>query len=237
MINTSNGASIKTKLSSYLILIIGNYLTINEVVMLASTWRVFRQYFEKYYSFYERECRSIFTSNLEIYRNLLLSSKSLDDDSVEEIQPSFLLKSNASKSWKKLVKIGLNLKSQWKSTKNVIIGWDTETMEFIGNNLFDTLKEPELSVPALLREDNWVEFHSNYQQFIYEYLFRQQELLSGGVPKVSFTYLSELEDQFRSNLKPCIENAEILSQEIKTNNENHIFFKLRWYCWNQINFL
>jgi hypothetical protein len=122
MINTSNGVSIGRKLNNYLILIIGNYLTINEVVMLASSCRKFREYFEKYYSFYERECRNIFTSNLEIYRNLLLSSKSLDDDTEAPIQPSFLLKSNASKSWKKLVKIGLNLKSQWKSTKNVIIG-------------------------------------------------------------------------------------------------------------------
>ena len=100
MINTSSRVSIKSKLNNYLILIIGNFLTINEVVVLASSCKKFREYFEKYYSFYERECRSIFTSNLEVYRNLLLSSKSLEEDTEEHIEPSFLLKSNASKSWK-----------------------------------------------------------------------------------------------------------------------------------------
>lgn len=97
------------KLSSYLILIIGNYLTINEVVKLASSWKRIRQIFENYYSFYERECKALFTSNLEIYRNLLLSSKSLDHEEAK-IQPSFLLKSNSSKQWKKLIMVGLGLK-------------------------------------------------------------------------------------------------------------------------------
>lgn len=205
MINTNIKVSIKNKLNNYLILIIGNFLTINEVVLLASSWKKFREYFEKYYSFYERECRSIFTSNLEVYRNLLLSSKSLDDNTEETIKPSFLLKSNASKSWKKLVKIGLNLKSQWRSSKNVIIGWDTATIGFLGNALFDTLREPDLTVPALLREDNWVEFGSTYQQFMYEYLFRQQEIMSGGVPKVCFAYLSEKEEHYRTQLEGCLD--------------------------------
>jgi len=237
MINTNNAVSIKNKLSNYLILIIGNYLTINEVVILASTCRKFRDIFEQYYSFYEREWRTIFTSNLEIYRNLLLSSKSLDDEEEKQIQPTFLLKWNASKSWKKLIKIGLNLKSQWKSNNNVIIGWDPETTCFIGLTLFDTLRSPDLSVPALLKEDNCVEFHSTYQQFIYEYLFRQQDLLNGVNPKVWFTYLTEDEELFRSRLEPWIDEALSLSEEILENKEKHIFFRLRWYCCNHINFL
>ena len=174
----------------YLILIIGNYLTINEVVKLASTWRRIRQIFENYYSFYEREWRALFTSNLEIYRNLLLSSKSLDREEAK-IQPFFLLKSNSSKQWKKLIMTGLSLRSQWKSPQNLMdLGVDSETMSFLGSTLIEVLKSPDLSVPALIKEDNWVEFNSSYQQFIYEYLFRQQELQSGWKPKVVF-YLSD----------------------------------------------
>jgi hypothetical protein len=121
----------------------------------------------------------LFTSNLEIYRNLLLSSKSLDHEEVK-IQPSFLLKSNSSKQWKKLIMVGLGLKSQWKSPQNLEpLGIDSDTLSFIGNTLLEVLKSPDLSVPALIKEDNCVEFNSSYQQFIYEYLFRQQELQSG----------------------------------------------------------
>lgn len=224
------------KLSSYLVLIIGNYLTINEVIILASTWRRFRKIFESYYSFYEREWRSIFTSNLEIYRNLLLSSKSLDGEP-EKVEQSFLLKCNSSKSWKKLIMIGLNLKSQWKSNQNVIAGADADTLNFLGHTLMETLKSPDLSVPALLKEDNWVEFHSSYQQFIYEYLFRQQDLQSGGKPKVNFTYLTEDEEWYRQKLEPCVEEAFSLSEEILDNNEKSIFFRLRWYSCNKINFM
>mmetsp|Transcript_39042 Transcript_39042/g.44660 ORF Transcript_39042/g.44660 Transcript_39042/m.44660 type:complete len:100 (-) Transcript_39042:2233-2532(-) len=96
-------------LSNYLILIIGNYLTINEVILLASTCRRIRKIFETYYSFYERECRSIFASNLEMYRNLLLSSKSMEEEEAKA-QPTFLLKCNSSENWKHLIMIGLNLK-------------------------------------------------------------------------------------------------------------------------------
>lgn len=153
------------------------------------------------------------------------------------IKPTFLLKWNSSKSWKKLIKIGLNLRSQWKSRLNVIFGWDTETTSFVGQTLFDTLRSPDLSVPALLKEDNWVEFQSTYQQFIYEYLFRQQELMNGSTPKVCFTYLNEEEEKCRLNLESWIDYTETIAEEILENNEKLIFFRLRWYFWNQTNFL
>ena len=104
-----------------------------------------------------------------------------------------------------------------------------ETNSYIGNDLFETLKEPELSVPALLREDNCVEFHSSYQQFIYEYLFRQQEFLNGETPKVCFTHLTEQEESIQAKLFSCIKEAESLAHEINSNNESQIFFRLRWY--------
>lgn len=84
---------------------------------------------------------------------MLLSSKSLDGEP-EKVEPSFLLKCNSSKSWKKLIMIGLNLKSQWKSPQNVIAGANAETLNFLGHTLMETLKSPDLSVPALLKEDN-----------------------------------------------------------------------------------
>jgi len=148
-----------------------------------------------------------------------------------------LLKWNASKSWKKLVKLGLNLKSQWKSSENVVNGTDTETTSFIGNTLIEVLKSPDLSVPALLKEDNCVEFHSSFQQFMYEYLFRQQDLQSGVKPKVNFTYLSEEEEYYRDNLDPWVFEAEDLAKEINENYERDEFFKLRWYWTNQFNFM
>lgn len=216
------------KLSNYLILIIGNYLTINDVIVLASTCKRFQKLFKSYYSFYEREWRTIFTSNLEMYRNLLLSSKSLDGEP-EKIESSFLLKWNSSKSWKKLIMKGLSVKGQWKSVQSIIAGTDVETISFFGNTLLDALKSPDLSVPALLKEDNWVEFNSSYQQFIYEYLFRQQDLQSGGKPKVAFTYLTEDEETWRNNLEKCLDEALPISETIIENKEKDLLFALRWY--------
>jgi len=89
---------------------------------------------------------------------------------------------------------GLNLKAQWKSKFNVIVGTNNDTVKFLGNTLFETLKSPDLSVPALMKEDNCVDFNSSYQQFVYEYLFRQQDIESGNKPKVAFTYLSNDEE-------------------------------------------
>jgi hypothetical protein len=126
-------------LSKYIIIIIANYLAINEVITIASTCKRFREVFDSYYSFYERECRTLFTSNLEIYRNLLLSSKNLQQESFK-LEPSFMLKCNASKSWKKLIMNGLNLRSQWRIQKNTIMGINNDTMIFLGQNLFETLK-------------------------------------------------------------------------------------------------
>lgn len=89
---------------------------------------------------------------------------------------------------------GLNLKSQWKSDLNVIPGTHSNTISYLGQTLLDSLKSPDLSVPALMKEDNCVEFASSFQQFIYEYLFRQQDIESGASPKVTFTYLSSEEE-------------------------------------------
>lgn len=49
---------------------------------------------------------------------------------------------------------GLNLKAQWKSKLNVIAGTNSDNVKFLGNTLFETLKSPDLSVPALMKEDN-----------------------------------------------------------------------------------
>jgi hypothetical protein len=109
-------------------------------------------------------------------------------------EQSFMLKCNASKSWKKLIMNGLNLRSQWKNKRNTIFGVNNDTMNFLGVSLLETLKSPDLSVPALMKEDNCVEFNSSFQQFIYEYLFRQQEIDNNGKAKVTFTYLTEDEE-------------------------------------------
>jgi hypothetical protein len=53
-----------------------------------------------------------------------------------------------------------------------------------------------------MKEDNCVEFNSSFQQYIYEYLFRQQEIDNNGKAKVTFTYLTEEEEICRQNLKP-----------------------------------
>lgn len=89
---------------------------------------------------------------------------------------------------------GLNLRSQWKNKRNTIFGVNNDTMNFLGVSLLETLKSPDLSVPALMKEDNCVEFNSSFQQFIYEYLFRQQEIDNNGKAKVTFTYLTEDEE-------------------------------------------
>jgi hypothetical protein len=133
--------------------------------------------------------------------------------------------------------IGLNLKSQWKSDLNVVAGADSDTISFLGHTLFETLRSPDLSVPALMKEDNCVEFNSSFQQFIYEYLFRQQEIENTGKPKVMFTCLTEDEEFLQRKLGNCIDEAEYLSQEILAHQEKSIFFRLRWYSCDKINFM
>lgn len=133
--------------------------------------------------------------------------------------------------------IGLNLKSQWKNIQNVLPGTKLDTLNFLGITLLDTLKSPELSVPALLKEDNWVEFHSSYQQYIYEYLFRQQDIQSEGKPKVNFTYLTEDEETCKEQMENSLEEAYALSQEIIESDERSMFFRLRWYSWEKTNFM
>jgi hypothetical protein len=117
------------------------------------------------------------------------------------------------------------------------MGINNDTMNFLGHNLFETLKWPDLSVPALMKEDNCVEFNSSFQQYIYEYLFRQQEIDSNGKAKVTFTYLTEEEEICRQNLKPWLGNIEDQAIEILDNEEKSIFFRLRWYSWEKINFM
>jgi hypothetical protein len=224
------------KLSKYIIIIIGNYLTINEVIMLAGTWKRFRYIFDSYYSFYERECRSIFTSSLEIFRNLLLSSKSIGEEP-KKAEPSFMLKCNSSESWKNMIMIGLNLKAQWRAWHNTIAGMEANTLSFVGNALLEALKSPDLSVPALLKEDNWVEFHSSFQQFIYEYLFRQQDIQTQGKPKVVFFHLTQEEEHWRQLLEAWVDEAYSIAEEIIENEERSLFFRLRWYSWENVNFM
>ena len=144
-----------------------------------------------------------------------------------------ICKGASREQWKKLIMIGLNLKSQWKSPQKFEeLGIDFEALSFIGSTLFEVLKSPDLSVPALIKEDNCVEFNSSYQQFIYEYLFRQQELQSGWKPKVAFTYLTEDEEIYREKLCDLNNNINTLCEEIEHEDETNWFFKMRWYCWN-----
>jgi len=133
--------------------------------------------------------------------------------------------------------IGLNLRSQYKSYMNAVQGMDLDTLAFLGTSVFDALRSPDLSVPALLKEDNWVEFHSSFQQFVYEYLFRQQEIQASGKPKVAFFHLTQEEETCRKNLEKCIDESFWMAQEIIENEERSIFFRLRWYSCDKINFM
>lgn len=108
----------------------------------------------------------------------------------------------------------------------------------MGETIIGILRTPDLTVPALIKEDTNVDFHSVYSQYLYEYLFRMKNLYAGKRPAATFTFLSEKEmyiqkglinlDGINSN-----EKYDALAQDIRINNESKEFFSLRWYCSGQ----
>lgn len=98
-----------------------------------------------------------------------------------------------------------------------------------GENLFNILRTPDLTIPALIKEDNNVDFHSVYSQYLYEYLFRMKSIYAGKKPAATFTFLSERELlDFSSAISSSSLND--IAEEIKFNDESQMFLRLRWYC-------
>jgi hypothetical protein len=98
-----------------------------------------------------------------------------------------------------------------------------------GENLLDILNSPDLTIPALIKEDNNVDFHSVYSQYLYEYLFRMKNIYAGKKPAATFTFLSERE---LLDFTDAISSSSLneIAEEVKDNDEGQMLLSLRWYC-------
>lgn len=158
-----------------------------------------------------------------------MDTKPSSTDIAKHANPSFICKGTATKIWRELTIEGLSLKNSWKNSKIKLGVFDRNLQQSLGTQLFEVLKSPELTVPALIKEDNSVDFDSVYSQYLYEYLFRMKNIYAGRRPAATFTFLSERELQIKQAFTQCLSNVDELAQEVIRNDESLIFLNLRWY--------
>jgi len=48
------------EINDYLLMIIGNYLEIKDILRLSGTWRKSNKVFKEYFELYKRECKRLF---------------------------------------------------------------------------------------------------------------------------------------------------------------------------------
>lgn len=148
---------------------------------------------------------------------------------VQAYDPGFLCKDNATKIWKDLTIEGLSIHTKWIECKFMNQYFNNQAFLSFGENLLNILRSPDLTIPALIKEDNNVDFHSVYSQYLYEYLFRMKSIYAGKKPAATFTFLSERELlDFSSAISSSSLNN--IAEEIKFNDESQMFLRLRWYC-------
>ena len=70
---------------------------------------------------------------------------------------------------------------------------DIPDQEYIdlGNLVFTTLKSPQLTCPPLIREDPHLHLQSTFQEYLAEFMYRQQDIEEGVEPLTQFTFLSQ----------------------------------------------
>ena len=161
-----------------------------------------------------------------------MDTKQLSKEAQKKFDPGFLWKGTATKVWVELVSKGWSLKNKWNSSNIAFYNFNHDILLWLGEELFQVLKSPDLTVPALLREDNIVNLHSVYSTYLYEYLFRMKNIYSGRKPAAIFTFLSEKEVKINEALGKWLYFVNEIAQEIVANDEAQIFFNLRWYWGN-----
>ena len=185
-----------------------------------------------YHEYYKRECKRIFTHKLNMYKNLLMSPKQSSPVLAKASAPIFLPKGTATKIWKDLVLDGLSLQNKWQQCDFVKEAFENKVFKYLGESVFEVLKSPDLTVPALIKEDNNVDFHSVYSQYLYEYLFRMKSVCSGKKPAATFTFLSEKESKIKKAFAEALCNVDEMAQDVKFNDEAQTLLNFRWYCAN-----
>ena len=203
--------------------------------MLSSASKKFNSVFKNYFELYKRECKRLFISKCNWFKNQLMSNKSSSKNISREYDPGFLWKGTATKVWKDLVLEGLSLQDNWQRGNYIHTYFDNKIIKYLGETLLSILRNPDLTVPALIKHDPNVDLHSVYSQYLYEYLFRMKNLYAGKRPAATFTFLSEKEVAMKKGLLNIngvnsSEYYDALAKEIQANNENQLFFNLRWYC-------
>jgi hypothetical protein len=143
--------------------------------------------------------------------------------------PGFLWKGNATKIWKDLILEGQGLEDSWSKENYIITHFDTRIVKFLGEALIGILRTPDLTVPALIKHDPNVDLHSVYSQYLYEYLFRMNNIYAGKKPAATFTFLSEKESSIQKwllNLNGATRKDyyDSLAHDIQNQGENQIFF-------------
>lgn len=164
-----------------------------------------------------------------MYKNLLMSPRQSSIVLKKTSAPIFLPKGTATKVWKDLVIDGISLQNKWQQCDFIKDSFENKVFKYLGESIFEVLKSPDLTVPALIKEDNNVDFHSVYSQYLYEYLFRMKSIYSGKKPAATFTFLSEKESKIKKALAEALCNVDEMAQDVKFNDEAQMLLNLRWY--------
>jgi hypothetical protein len=164
-----------------------------------------------------------------MYKNLLMSPKQQSEVLNKAIVPIFLPKGTATKIWKDLVIEGLSLQNKWRQCDFVKGPFENKVFKYLDESMFEVLKSPDLTVPALIKEDNNVDFHSVYSQYLYEYLFRMKSIYSGKKPAATFTFLSEKESKIKKAFAEALCNVDEMAQDVKFSDEAQMLLNFRWY--------
>ncbi len=164
-----------------------------------------------------------------------MSNKSSSTNLERDYDPGFLCKGNATKIWKDLVLEGQALEDTWRKGNYIITHFEPEIIKYLGEALIGILRTPDLTVPALIKHDANVDLHSVYSQYLYEYLFRMNNIYAGKKPAATFTFLSERESSIQKSLLNLNgmnrkDYYDSLAEDIQAQGESQIFFNLRWYC-------
>lgn len=67
-------------------------------------------------------------------------------------------------------------------------------MKNLGLYVFEQFKEPDVPTPPMLKEDKFVDLHTFYEQYMYELIYRVQDLAAGRPIFVNFHTLDEKEE-------------------------------------------
>jgi hypothetical protein len=77
-------------INDYLLMIIGNYLGVQDILRLSASCKKCHTIFRDYYELYKRECKRLFLGKCKLFKNLLMSKNPSTSQLTQACDPGFL---------------------------------------------------------------------------------------------------------------------------------------------------